>query len=159
MTDREWITTLLKIFDKAPIKKTAHMDLFFDEDDRAHVRVEFTPEICHAYGDVHGGIFSLAVDTAMWFTLAARYPRIWLATIEIHTYILKPARQRSIEAVGEVIHLGKRSAVAKADVYGDDDKRIAYGSGTFIVLQDLSLSLEEAEEIVEGLYRRYNISP
>jgi|Deesub1362B_J571_1020462.scaffolds.fasta_scaffold00005_399 uncharacterized protein (TIGR00369 family) len=150
-----WINNLLRFFDKAPIKRTIGMELSFDEESNACIKIEFNPRICHAYGDIHGGIYALAIDTAMWFTLSARYPGIWLATIEMHTYILKSARQSTINAMGKAIHTGKRSAIGSADVFDDEGNRIAYGTGTFIVLPEVKISVDDAERKIIALYERF----
>lgn len=157
MKRKEWIDTLVEIFSYAPIRKTIGMRLYFDDEEKAHVKLNFRPDLCHAYGDVHGGIFPLIIDTATWFTAAAKYPNIWIATLELHSYIIRPPKQSSLEAIGELIHSGRRTAIAKADVIDEEGRRIAQGTGIFIVLPELKFDLNEVKQRLSNLYRKFQV--
>ncbi len=118
----------------------------FDRELRAHFYVTFDDGLCHALGDYHGGVISALVDNAIWFTAAARYPGVWIATSEFHTYIVGAPGRRNLHSQGWLIHAGKRTAVAKAQVETDDGRLVAVGMGTLVVLPHVKLSLEEVLE-------------
>jgi len=142
---REWIRTLETIYRKAPIRKTLNSDIWFDEDARAHFVLHFNPGVCHALGDVHGGIIGAMVDNATWFTAAAQYPKVWVTTTEFHTYLIRVPNRQDIFSEGWVIHKGKRMAVVKAEVKAADGSLVAYGTGTFAVLGHIKFDLEQVE--------------
>ncbi|MGB9668625.1 MAG: PaaI family thioesterase [Thermosulfidibacteraceae bacterium] len=143
--DREWISILESIYRRAPISRTLNSDIWFDEEGRAHFVLRFDPSFCHPLGDIHGGIISAMVDNAIWYTASARYPRVWITTVEFHTYIVKTPDRQNIYSEGWVIHSGKRLAVARAEVKREDGELVAYGTGTLLVLSHIKLDHEEVE--------------
>ncbi|RLD98137.1 MAG: hypothetical protein DRI91_03780, partial [Aquificota bacterium] len=52
----EWARVLESVYRKAPISKTLNSDIWFDDEARAHFVLRFNPGVCHAMGDIHGGI-------------------------------------------------------------------------------------------------------
>ena len=142
---------LEEIYRKAPISKTLNSEIWFDEDFRAHFKVNFIPSLCHALLDYHGGIIAALIDNAIWFTASACYPRIWITTSEFHTYIVGAPEGKSIFSKGWMIHKGKRTAVAKAKVKTEDGKLVAFGTGTLIVLPHIEFSLEKVKDRLKSL--------
>ena len=143
---REWTKTLEAIYMKAPISKTLNSRIQFDEEARAHFTLPFHPGVCHALGDIHGGIIGAMVDNAIWFTAAAQYPWIWVTTTEFHTYIIKAPNRQNIYSEGWMVHRGKRLAVAKAEVKATDGSLVAYGTGTLAVLNHIRFNLDQVEK-------------
>ncbi len=148
---KEWTKVLEEIYRTAPISKTLKSDIWFDEDGRAHFYLQFHPGICHALGDIHGGIIAAMIDNALWFTAAAQYPYVWITTTEFHTYLVKPPERQNIYSEGWIIHKGKRLAVARAEVKREDGALVAYGTGTFAVLSHIRLDLDEAKRRIKEL--------
>ncbi len=148
---KEWTKVLEEIYRTAPISKTLKSDIWFDEDGRAHFSLQFHPGICHALGDIHGGIIAAMIDNALWFTAAAQYPYVWITTTEFHTYLVKPPERQNIYSEGWIIHKGKRLAVARAEVKREDGALVAYGTGTFAVLSHIRLDLDEAKRRIKEL--------
>ncbi|RLD96462.1 MAG: hypothetical protein DRI93_00870 [Aquificota bacterium] len=141
----EWARVLESVYRKAPISKTLNSDIWFDDEARAHFVLRFNPGVCHAMGDIHGGIIGAMVDNAIWFTAAAQYPWIWVTTTEFHTYIIKTPNRQDIYSEGWIVHKGKRLAVAKAEVKTADGSLVAYGTGTFAVLSHIRFDLDQVE--------------
>ncbi|RMG60266.1 MAG: PaaI family thioesterase [Deltaproteobacteria bacterium] len=149
--DREWLDTLEMIYRKAPISRTLKSDISFDDEGRAHFSLQFHPGVCHALGDIHGGIIGAMVDNATWFTAAAMYPNVWITTTEFHTYLIKTPARQNIYSEGWVIHRGKRLAVTRAEVRREDGELVAYGTATFVVLSHIRFTVEEVEKALKSL--------
>jgi len=123
---------LVALFGRAPIKKTFGMELSFDDQQRAVFELPHNPGLEHALGDTHGGIIATLMDNAGWFTAAVEYPT-WIATVELTTRLLEPARCERLRAVGRLIRAGRSIATADMEVRTESGRLVAVGSGTFTV--------------------------
>ena len=154
MDEKLWTRKLEKIYRAAPIKETLNSDIWFDEENRAHFKLEFKPDFCHGLGDIHGGIISALIDNATWFTAAASYPGKWVVTTELHTYFLKPAKRKDIYSEGFLVNKGLKLAVAKAEVKNAEGTLIAYGSAT-IYVTNVEIDEEKTKKIIEKIVNRF----
>ena len=122
----------------APIVKLTGMKLSFDGDDRAIVDLPNNPDLYHAYGAVHGGIYATLLDTAGWFTAAmAREETYWMVTSEMSIHFLKPATGRDLRATARVIKQGSRQDIVEMYIHDDAGDLAGHATGTFMVLEDL----------------------
>jgi uncharacterized protein (TIGR00369 family) len=83
------------------------------------LRLEPGPHHCDHRGRVHGGILAAITDTAAGYAIHTRLDRGWTAaTLELHQNFSLPVTLESgpIACVGRVTHLGRRTAVAEADI-------------------------------------------
>ncbi len=151
-----WVKRLENIYRSAPISETLNSDIWYDEECRAHFKLIFKPDFCHAFGDIHGGIISALIDNATWFTVAAHTPNRWLVTTELHTYMLKPANRSNLYSEGFVINKGVKLSVAKAEVKDENGSLIAYGSAT-IYITNIKFDDEKAKVIIERLKNQWSI--
>lgn len=136
----ERIDELLHMFnERAPIARTFGMEISFTDDRRAVVTLPHNPDLDHALGGVHGGVYATLLDTAGWFTAAAAHEAShWIATSELSIHFLLPAEGTSLRAMGRLIKTGQRQDVAEAHLYDEDDRLIGHAVGTFIPLPDVS---------------------
>ena len=123
---------LVRNFNRAPIKTTTGMTIAFNDDAQAVFELPFDIRLCHGMGDVHGGILALMLDNAGWFTVAVHYDT-WVATTDLHIRLLEPANQEHLRATGRILRLGKRIAMAEMEVCSLSGRKVAAGSGTFVV--------------------------
>lgn len=123
---------LVRLFRGAPIVQTFGMELRFDEEGRAVVRLPFNPDLDHAIGGIHGGALATLLDTAGWFTVAARHDT-WIATVEFHTRLLEPVAKVDLEATGWIVRPGSRISAASMEVRSEEGERVAVGSGSFYI--------------------------
>lgn len=129
MTERA--SALVELFAHADLARRMGMTLRFDDELRAVVELPYGPHLDHALGQVHGGVFATLVDTAAWFTAAARYDT-WLATIEFETRLLAPVEAEDLVAIGTLIRAGNRIATASAEVRTESGI-VAVGTGSCTV--------------------------
>ncbi len=82
-------------------------------------------------GFIHGGVLSTMADMAMGVACATIGKRIW--TIEMNTNFIKNVTKGQITAVGKVIHDGKITMVAEAEIWDEEQNLLVKGRGTFYV--------------------------
>lgn len=137
----ERIAELLHLFNEvAPIARTFGMTLSYDDKGRAIVDLPYNPDLDHALGGVHGGVYATLLDTAGWFTAAATHDiPCWVATTEMSVHFLAPVQCTSLRAVGQLIRQGKRQDVAEMRLYDGNGRLVGHATGTFILLPSIPL--------------------
>lgn len=132
---------LLKLFNEtAPIAKFFGMSLSFDREGQAVLDLPYNPNLDHAQGGIHGGVYATMLDNAGWFASAVTHEiSCWVATSEMSLHLFVPARKTCLKAVGKVIKSGKRQDVCQMHLYDADNKLIAHATGTFIILPSVPL--------------------
>ena len=109
------------------------MSLSFDDAQRAVVDLPYNPDLDHALGAIHGGIFATLLDTAGWFAAAVQYEH-WVVTVEFQTRLLEQVQRQALRATGQLVRRGNSVAVGQMEVRTHPDGRlVATGSGTFKV--------------------------
>ncbi len=136
------MSELTRLFNEdVPIARCFGMELSFDGEGRAVVDLPYNPDLDHALGGVHGGVYATMLDVAGWFTAAAaRGELCWIATSELSIHFLKPAMHTSLRAVGRMIKSGKRQDVAEMHLYDGEGRLIGHAVGTFVVLPNVPLA-------------------
>ncbi len=139
MASAKRTTELLRLFkERAPIARLFGMRLSYNEDGGAVVDLPYNPNLDHALGGVHGGVYATMLDTAGWFTVAATTDRsCWVATSEFSVHLLQPVRQSSLRSVGRLVKAGKRQAVAEMRLEDGEGRLVGHGVGTFIILPNV----------------------
>ncbi len=134
-------TQLTQIFNQVvPIARYFGMQLTFDEHDQAVVSLPYNPNLDHAMGAIHGGVYATMLDVAGWFTAAGgREEPSWLVTSELSIHFLKPAKRTSLRAVGQMVKSGKHQDVVEMHLYDEQDRLVGHAVGTFVILPDLPL--------------------
>jgi len=130
---------LLRLFkERAPIARLFGMQLSYDEEGGAVVDLPYNPNLDHALGGIHGGVYATMLDTAGWFTVAASTDAsCWVATSEFSVHLLQPVRRSSLRSVGRLVKVGKRQAVAEMRLEDGEGRLVGHGVGTFIVLPNV----------------------
>jgi len=101
--------------------------------DGSTFRIEITPAHTQLYGTAHGGILAGMLDAAMALALLARMPaNEGCATIEMKANFTAPGNPGELIGTGAVVDMGRRIAVARADIHGPDGRLVASSQGTFM---------------------------
>ncbi len=137
----ERIDELLHMFNEVvPIARTFGMRLSYTDEGNAVVDLPYNPDLDHALGGVHGGVYATMLDTAGWFTAAASHDvSCWLATAEMSVHFLAPVERTSLRAIGRLIKQGRRQDVAEMHLYDGEGCLVGHATGTFIVLPNVAL--------------------
>ncbi|MFC7702814.1 PaaI family thioesterase [Plastorhodobacter daqingensis] len=106
------------------------------EQDRVAFRGTPGFEHTNPFGTVHGGWYGTVLDSAMGCAVMTRVPRgHWYTTLEYKVNITRALPLGTeIEAVAEVLHAGRSTAVAEATIRDLDGKLFASGTTTCIIL-------------------------
>ncbi|MEM7237255.1 MAG: PaaI family thioesterase [Pseudomonadota bacterium] len=120
-----------------PIART--LDFQLCEADEGRVVFTGEPKFDHVNptGTVHGGWFGTLLDSAMGCAVQTSLPAgLGYTTLEFKLNIIRPAFETSgpIRAIGDVTHLGRRTAAATGRMIGADGKLYATGSTTCLVM-------------------------
>ena len=138
---------LLNMFhNQAPISRYFGMHLSFTEDGSAAVDLPHNPNLDHALGGVHGGVYATMLDTAGWFAVAlARTDPTLIVTSEITVRYLEPVERMSLRAIGKVIRQGKRQDVAEMQLLDEEERLVGHATGAFIILPDDPMTSKEVD--------------
>lgn len=135
---------LLDFFARAPIVATLGIELAYDGEGRAVVRLPHDPRLDHTLGQLHGGMVGTIVDTAAWFSAAPHYG-VWIVAAEYQVRLLEPVAGTEIRAIGEPARLGSRIAVVEVRVERPGGGLVAVGAGTYVATSEpLGLPPESA---------------
>jgi uncharacterized protein (TIGR00369 family) len=138
----ERIDELLTLFNKkAPIARHFGMKLSYTDDGSAVIDLPYNPQLDHALGGIHGGVYATLLDSAGWFAAAATHDiSCWLATSEITVRFFEPVAGLALRAVGRVLKHGKRQDIAEVRLYDEKNRLVGHATGTFIVLTNVPLN-------------------
>jgi len=105
--------------------------------DGSRFRMTVGAEHLQAYGTAHGGSVAGLLDAAMGLAIIAQLePGEGCATIEMKVNFTAPVVPGQVTAHGEVITLGRRVVVARADAVNPDGRIAATALGTFSRFRD-----------------------
>jgi uncharacterized protein (TIGR00369 family) len=108
--------------------------------DPASVAFEFEPaEFMYSpLGNVHGGIVTVLLDSAMGCSFHTTLPAgVGYTTLELKVNFLRPVTSRSgtLRAEGHVVHAGSRVATTEARLVDSAKRLHAHATSTLMVLQ------------------------
>ena len=106
------------------------------EKGKAAVRVEVSEKHLQAYGTVHGGMIATLIDSAAGLAVNSLLVEEGkrAVTVELDIKFVNPASCKELMAEGKVISVKSSIATACAEVKGEKDELIAFGTATFYVL-------------------------
>ena len=100
-------------------------------DGAAEVTIAARPEMFHAAGAVHGSVYFRALDDAAFFAASSRVEGVFVLTVSFHIHLTRPVSAGTLRSHGRVVHESGRLIVAEAELFDDDARLLAKGSGTF----------------------------
>lgn len=116
------------------------MDYRLVEAEEGRVVFEGRPgfDLYNPLGAVHGGWFGTLLDSCMSCAVQTRLPRgQGYTTLEYKIGMLRPVTldTGSLQAIGETVHVGRRTGVAEGRLVDPDGKVYATGSATCLVFR------------------------
>jgi uncharacterized protein (TIGR00369 family) len=108
--------------------------------EEGHVTFTFTPAEYHynPIGSVHGGVVATLLDSAMGCSVHTLLPAgVGYTTLEIKVNYIRPltAESGEVRAVGNVLHLGAKTALAEGKLVGADGKLYAHATTTCLIMR------------------------
>ena len=111
-----------------------HIGLRIDEvaPGRAVFSIDVAEMHMNGAGAVHGGVHAALMDSAMAVALMAEGLRVTTTHLGVH--YLEPITGGRITCTGQIVHRGRRNAIADARIRDQDGRLLASGTGTFLIL-------------------------
>jgi uncharacterized protein (TIGR00369 family) len=120
-----------------PIVATLGMRLLNFGEGKATLSMSVGPKFHNPMGTLHGGIITDLADAAMGIaTVSTLSEGESFTTLELKMNFLRPVRTGRITAEGVIVHRGGTIVLAEVVVTNDDDKTIARGMATQIIVKD-----------------------
>ncbi len=89
------------------------------------------------FGAVHGGVFASIIDAAaFWAVFSEVDENAGMTTVDLKVNYLAPAQGGKLIARGRRIKLGKTLALGEAEVVNHEDKMLAHGTSTMMILRN-----------------------
>jgi uncharacterized protein (TIGR00369 family) len=105
-------------------------------------RVVFSvvPEEYHynPIGMVHGGLAATILDSALGCTIQTMLPAgVGYSTLELKVNYVRAMTIKTgrVRAIGEMIHMGRTTAIAEAKLLDDQDKLYAFATTTCMIMR------------------------
>jgi uncharacterized protein (TIGR00369 family) len=145
-----YIEELKNIVKESPYPKHMRMALDNIEFDRADISIEL--DRCHLqpFGIVHGGVVATVIDTATFWSAFLRLPEDdGLVNVDLKLNYLLPVIKGRLIARGTCMRAGRSICYSEAKVFDENQKLIAHGTSTLMVLQGKGLNLSTKKFLEE----------
>jgi acyl-CoA thioesterase len=110
------------------------MEIVDLEAGRCLIRLPIRDHLRNSSGGVHGGAMASLIDSAGGLAARALTHPATVATVEFNVNFLAPVREGTVVAEGRVIHRGRRTAVAEVTVRDGEERPVARGLVTLMIL-------------------------
>jgi uncharacterized protein (TIGR00369 family) len=115
-----------KLAENTPYYKHLGIEVVEAREGYAKLKLDFKDHLTHPFGYIHGGaIASLADSAGINSVLTALKDEEKALTLEMKINYLLPVKDGAVFAEAEVIHKGKKYAVADVDVKSDNGQLVA----------------------------------
>lgn len=122
---------LERMYASAPINRWFEPEMTVGEG-RATVKMIIRKDFFHAAGAVHGSVVFKALDDAAFFAANSLVDDSFLLTASFNLYFLRPILEGEMRAEGRVVHRSKRLVIAESEIFDEQDRPVACGSGFFL---------------------------
>jgi uncharacterized protein (TIGR00369 family) len=134
----------MQVANESPYFKLISMSIKALEVGRCLIEVDLAEKHLQPFGMVHGGVFSSVIDAAtFWAVFPEVDEGLSMTTVELKINYLAPAQRGRLVVEGRRIKLGKTLGLGEATVKNEDDKLLAHGTSTVMVVSDLGLGIAE----------------
>lgn len=99
---------------------------------KATIEIDSHKKYFHAGHAVHGSVYFKMLDDAAFFAVNSLVKDVFVLTTNFNINLLRPVIFGKLRAEGQVVFDAKKSFIAEAKLFNNDDKLIATGSGTFV---------------------------
>lgn len=106
------------------------------EQGRAALVVRTEDYHANPVGTVHGGLAAALLDSAMWSAVLTTMPAgTFCTTLQMNVNYVRPIPMNDeVRAEATVIHGGRRTAVAGGSIVDSNDKLLAHGTATCMIV-------------------------
>ena len=132
----EYLKRIREIVSTSPYFELLSMQLVDAGVGYSLLEIDLTKKHLQPFGTVHGGVFSSIIDAAAFWAVypGIEDPAVGMTTVDLKLNYLAPAQSGKLIARGRQIKLGRTLGYADAQVVDQDEKILAHGSSTVIIL-------------------------
>jgi uncharacterized protein (TIGR00369 family) len=137
----EYIKRIKKIVSGSPYFELLSMKLVDAGAGYSLLEIDLTKKHLQPFGMVHGGVFSSIIDAAAFWAIypGIEDPAAGMTTVDLKLNYLAPAKAGKLIARGRQIKLGRTLGYAEARIVDQDEKVLAHGTSTVIILPGKAL--------------------
>lgn len=145
-----YIEELKNVVEKSPFPQHVSMVLDHIEIDRADIVIHLADYHLQLYGIIHGGVIATLIDTATFWAAFLRIPDSdGLVNIDLKLNYLQSVSGGRLTAKATCLWPGNTISYSEAKVFDSDNRLIAHGSSTLMVLKGKGMKLGVAK-FLEG---------
>ena len=139
------VAAIQKSVNNCPYFSLLSMDIVSLELGSSVLKIEVQEKHLQPYGMVHGGVYSSMIDAAcFWACYTEIEEPLGLTTVEMKLNYLAPASSGIFIAEGKVVKTGKTLCLSEATIADQEEKLLAHGTATMMVLQSLEIKGQAA---------------
>ncbi len=123
---------------RPPIADVLNFTLTEADEGRAVFEIEPAEYHYNPIGGVHGGVVATVMDSALGCAVQSQLPAgVGYTTLEIKINMIRAISSRTgrLRAEGRVVHGGRSTAVAEADLKDEQGRVYAHGTTTCLILR------------------------
>lgn len=98
----------------------------------AEIILPIKPEFFHAANAVHGSVYFRLLDDSAFFAANSVVPDVFVLTASFNIHLLRPVDRGILTATGKVKFISKNLVIAESELFNEDGKKIAFGTGNFM---------------------------
>ena len=122
-----------ELYESNPFVSLLQMKITQLETDMIELSMPITSNHTNLYDTVHGGALASLADTAMGMACSLTGKKV--VTLEMNLNFVRAAgRRKSLHAIGRVLHNGRQTLVAEAEIFDNENKLVTKARGTFFVV-------------------------
>jgi uncharacterized protein (TIGR00369 family) len=107
----------------------------------AVVEIDTEDKHMQLLGVVHGGVLASLIDTVAFWAVyyGIENHDAWLTSVDLKLNYLLPANSKKLIARGRQVKVGKTLCYAEAQVNTEDDRIVAHGTSTLMIMPELKM--------------------
>jgi acyl-CoA thioesterase len=117
-----------------PLHELLGVRIVVAENGRGQVALTVSEMHLRTFGMLHGGVMATLLDASMGIAAMTRAPvEHDVVTVQLNVNFIRPAWEReTLSATGEILHSGRRTAVARGEIRTAEGALVASGTATFM---------------------------
>ena len=122
------------LLNNSPMYRHMRMHVVDAGEGRSRLTMEVSDDLHSLYGMLHGGGPATIVDSACGIAVGTMLePGDMCVTVDLRVNYIASLKRGTLVADGRVVHMGKKTGVAQAEVRDQDGNLIAVGMSTHLV--------------------------
>ena len=129
-----WFSRMRDLYNDSPAHQAFGLSLQEVAEGRVVLSLQTPDTLKNLSGAIHGGVLTTALDSALVQAVRSHLPDVpQLATQELKVNFIRPGQGARLRVVGESIHVGWTTGVARSAVLNEEGQPIAIAQGTVYI--------------------------